>query len=129
MTNTTIHFQCETARFEIYLDKITGLPAPNIRKLFKLMLSEPWNNQTAIDTVEAFLPEQVEKTKEDWRQASVDFNNGWRLVHDKKSKQGRAIMAQNNKLHKAVKSTKGIHQHWMRIYGYWNDTKQKMNFK
>lgn len=129
MTHTTIHFQCETARFEIYLDKITGLPAPNIRKLFKLMLSEPWNNQTAIDTVEAFLPEQVEKTKEDWRQASVDFNNGWRLVHDKKSKQGCAIMAQNNKLHKAVKSTKGIHQHWMRIYGYWNDTKQKMNFK
>lgn len=129
MTNTTIHFQCETARFEIYLDKITGLPAPNIRKLFKLMLSEPWNNQTAIDTVEAFLPEQVEKTKEDWRQASIDFNNGWRLVHDKKSKQGRAIMAQNNKLHKAVKSTKGIHQHWVRIYGYWNDTKQKMNFK
>lgn len=129
MTNTTIHFQCETARFEIYLDKITGLPAPNIRKLFKLMLSEPWNNQAAIDTVEAFLPEQVEKTKEDWRQASIDFNNGWRLVHDKKSKQGRAIMAQNNKLHKAVKSTKGIHQHWVRIYGYWNDTKQKMNFK
>lgn len=125
MTNTTIHFQCETARFEIYLDKITGLPAPNIRKLFKLMLSEPWNNQAAIDTVEAFLPEQVEKTKEDWRQASVDFNNGWRLVHDKKSKQGRAVMAQNNKLHKAVKSTKGIHQHWVRIYGYWNDTKQK----
>lgn len=129
MTNTTIHFQCETARFEIYLDKITGLPAPNIRKLFKLMLSEPWNNQAAIDTVEAFLPEQVEKTKEDWRQASVDFNNGWRLVHDKKSRQGRAIMVQNNKLHKAVKSTKGIHQHWVRIYGYWNDTKQKMNFK
>lgn len=129
MTNTTIRFQYETARFEIYLDKITGMPAPNIRKLFKLMLSEPWNNQAAIDTVEAFLPEQVEKTKEDWRQASVDFNNGWRLVHDKKSKQGRAIMAQNNKLHKAVKSTKGIHQHWVRIYGYWNDTKQKMNFK
>lgn len=129
MTNTTIHFQCETARFEIYLDKITGLPAPNIRKLFKLMLSEPWNNQAAIDTVEAFLPEQVEKTKEDWRQASVDFNNGWRLVHDKKSRQGRAIVVQNNKLHKAVKSTKGIHQHWVRIYGYWNDTKQKMNFK
>lgn len=129
MTNTTIHFQCENARFEIYLDKITGLPAPNIRKLFKLMLSEPWNNQAAIDTVEAFLPEQVEKTKEDWREASIDFNNGWRLVHDKKSKQGRAIMAQNNKLHKAVKSTKGIHQHWVRIYGYWNDTKQKMNFK
>lgn len=128
MTNTTIHFQCETAQFEIFLDKITGLPAPNIRKLFKLMLSEPWNNQAAIDTVEAFLPAQIEKTKEDWRQASVDFNNGWRLVQDKKSKQGRAVMAQNNKLHKAVKSTKGIHQHWVRIYGYWNDTKQKMNF-
>lgn len=38
-------------------------------------------------------------------------------------------MAQNNRLHKAVKSAKGIHQHWVRIYGYWNDTKQQMNFK
>ena len=106
MTHATIRFQYDTARFELYLDKLTGLPAPNIRKLFKLMLSEPWNNQTAIDAVEAFLPHIVEE-----------------------SKKGRAIMAQNNRLHKAVKSAKGIHQHWVRIYGYWNDTKQKMNFK
>lgn len=106
MTHATIRFQYDTARFELYLDKLTGLPAPNIRKLFKLMLSEPWNNQTAID-----------------------FQNGWRLVPNKQSKKGRAIMAQNNRLHKAVKSAKGIHQHWVRIYGYWNDTKQQMNFK
>ena len=115
MTHATIRFQYDTARFELYLDKLTGLPAPNIRKLFKLMLSEPWNNQTAIDAVEAFLPHIVEESKEAWRQTSVDFQNGWRLVP--------------NKLHKAVKSAKGIHQHWVRIYGYWNDTKQKMNFK
>ena len=51
MTHATIRFQYDTARFELYLDKLTGLPA------------------------------------------------------------------------------KGIHQHWVRIYGYWNDTKQKMNFK
>ncbi len=43
MTHATIRFQYDTARFELYLDKLTGLPAPNIRKLFKLMLSEPWN--------------------------------------------------------------------------------------
>lgn len=55
--------------------------------------------------------------------------DGWRLVPNKQSKKGRAIMAQNNRLHKAVKSAKGIHQHWVRIYGYWNDTKQQMNFK
>lgn len=106
MTHATIRFQYDTARFELYLDKLTGLPAPNIRKLFKLMLSESWNNQTAIDAVEAFLPHIVEESKE-----------------------GRALIAQNNRLHKAVKSAKGIHQHWVRIYGYWNDTKQKMNFK
>ena len=109
MTHATIRFQYDTARFELYLDKLTGLPAPNIRKLFKLMLSE--------------------ESKEAWRQTSVDFQNGWRLVPNKQSKKGRAIMAQNNRLHKAVKSAKGIHQHWVRIYGYWNDTKQKMNFK
>lgn len=126
---TTIQFQYQTAHFEIYLEKLTGLPAPNIRKLFKLMLAEPWNNQTAIDTVEAFIPCTVEKSKEDWKQASTDFQHGWRLVHNKRSKEVRALMAQNNKLHKAVKSTKGIHQHWVRISGYWNDTKQKMNFK
>lgn len=93
------------------------------------MLSEPWNNQTAIDAVEAFLPHIVEESKEAWRQTSVDFQNGWRFVPNKQSKKGRAIMAQNNRLHKAVKSAKGIHQHWVRIYGYWNDTKQQMNFK
>lgn len=128
MTDTTIRFQYETARFELYLDKLTGLPAPNIRKLFKYLLSEPWNNQSAIGTVEIFLPLQIEQTKEAWRQASVDFQNGWRLVGDKRSKKGRALMAQNNKLHKAVKSAKGTYQHWVRIYGYWNDTKQKMKF-
>lgn len=73
MTHATIRFQYDTARFELYLDKLTGLPAPNIRKLFKLMLSEPWNNQTAIDAVEAFLPHIVEESKEAWRQTSVDF--------------------------------------------------------
>ena len=126
---TSIRFQYETAHFELYLEKLTGLPAPNIRKLFKLMLSEPWNNQTAIDAVEAFLPRIAEESKEAWKQASIDFQNGWRLVHNKRSKEGRKLMAQNNKLHKAVKSTKGIYQHWVRISGYWNDTKQIMNFK
>lgn len=124
---TTIHFQYENARFELYLEKLTGLPAPNIRKLFKLMLTEPLSNQTAIDAVEAFLPHMVDESKEAWKQASADFQNGWRLVHNKRSKEGRALMAQNNRLHKAVKSTKGIHQHWVRISGYWNDTKHSMN--
>lgn len=67
MTHTTVRFQYDTARFELYLDKLTGLPAPNIRKLFKLMLSESWNNQAAIDAVEAFLPAQIEESKEAWR--------------------------------------------------------------
>lgn len=126
---TTIQFQYETARFELYLEKLIGLPALNIRKLFKLMLSEPWNNQAAIDAVEAFLPHMVEQSKEAWKQASADFQNGWRLVGNKQSKEGRALMAQNNKLHKAVKSTKGVHQHWVRISGYWNDTKQQMKLR
>ena len=86
MTHATIRFQYDTARFELYLDKLTGLPAPNIRKLFKLMLSEPWNNQTAIDAVEAFLPHIVEESKEAWRQTSDDFQTGWRLVQNTQSK-------------------------------------------
>ena len=64
MTHTTVRFQYDTARFELYLDKLTGLPAPNIRKLFKLMLSESWNNQAAIDAVEAFLPAQKQRGME-----------------------------------------------------------------
>ena len=28
MTHATIRFQYDTARFELYLDKLTGLPAP-----------------------------------------------------------------------------------------------------
>lgn len=63
MTHTTVRFQYDTARFELYLDKLTGLPAPNIRKLFKLMLSEPWNNQAAIDTLRRFCRRRLMKAK------------------------------------------------------------------
>lgn len=63
MTHATIRFQYDTARFELYLDKLTGLPAPNIRKLFKLMLSEPWNNRQPLMLWRLFSHTSLRKAK------------------------------------------------------------------
>ena len=63
MTHATIRFQYDTARFELYLDKLTGLPAPNIRKLFKLMLSELGTIKPPLMPLRRFCRRRLRKAK------------------------------------------------------------------
>lgn len=130
MTDPTIRFQYETARFMLYLDKLNGLPISKLRKLFKLMLSEPWNNEEAITATELFLPDAVERSKEAWKQASLDYQHGWRLVEKPTRKQTKeekqadaAIRANNAALVRAVKKTKATHERWVKINETYNQVK------
>lgn len=41
----TVSFQQDTCHITLYLPKLPDLPIKNIRKLFSMMLSEPWNNE------------------------------------------------------------------------------------
>lgn len=52
------------------------LPLIKIRKLFKLMLSEPNRNTEAIMTTEAWLAAVVAKTKNTWMETSKSYSDG-----------------------------------------------------
>ena len=52
------------------------------------------------------------ESKEAWKQASIEYQNGWRNVFNKKSrlKEDRQKLRENNRLTAAVKRTKARHE-------------------
>lgn len=125
---TTIHFQQDTCRIELYLDRLPTLPLKNIRKLFSMMLSEPWNNEQAIADADAYFSTAVDDSKEAWAKASKEYQDGWRLVEKplrrrtrKEIKADAAIKANNEALARAVKQSKAQHERWVKIQSIWRD--------
>ena len=53
-SRTVSFVNCEY-RAELYLDRLLDLPIANLRKIFKLILSEAWSNDRAIAVVEEHL--------------------------------------------------------------------------
>lgn len=123
MNGPTVYFQSEGCQFKIHLDKLPVATLPKIKKLFRYIQSEKWNNQVASDAVEAFLPKQIAKSRKVWKQAGITYQNGYRLASNKRSKEGRTIEAQNNKLENAVKSAWKTYRKWEHIEEIWNEVK------
>lgn len=73
MNGPTVYFQSEGCQFKIHLDKLPVATLPKIKKLFRYIQSEKWNNQVASDAVEAFLPKQIAK-----KQKGVEA--GWHCI-------------------------------------------------
>lgn len=71
---------------DIYFDRLEDMPTSNIRKVFKLLLADPWSNEGAIRQMTLYLDAAVIESKEAWKQASIEYQNGWRLVANKKSR-------------------------------------------
>ena len=76
------------------------MPLSNIRKVFKLLLADPWSNEGAIRQMTLYLDAAVIESKEAWKQASIEYQNGWRNVFNKKSrlKEDRQKLRENNRL-------------------------------
>lgn len=130
----TVSFQQDTRRITLYLSKLSGLPFKNIRKLFSMMLSEPWNNEAAISTTDQFLKDIVVDSKAEWADASRRYQNEWRLIEKPARRRTRAeisataaIKSHNDELSRALKKAKTQHERWVNIQAIWNDTKHKMN--
>ena len=70
---------------DIYFDRLEDMPLSNIRKVFKLLLADPWSNEGAIRQMTLYLDAAVIESKEAWKQASIEYQNGWRNVFNKKS--------------------------------------------
>lgn len=129
----TVSFQQDTCHITLYLPKLPDLPIKNIRKLFSMMLSEPWNNEQAIADADAYFSTAVDDSKEAWAKASKEYQDGWRLVEKpirrrtrKEIKAAATIRADNEALVRAVKQSKAQHERWVKIQTLWNDTKHQM---
>ena len=118
-------------RADIYLDRLLDLPVTNLRKLIKLILSDPWTNKAAIERLTAHLESAVEESKQAWKLASKDYVDGYKATDYLKSycskKQLAEITKNNKRLAARVKSAKALHGRWLKIQTIWNDTKHPMN--
>ena len=78
---TVIHFYSrENFSATIDLKVLPTLPLVKIRKLLKLMLSEPNRNTEAIMATEAWLTEEVSKAKNDWMEAREKYQENFRTT-------------------------------------------------
>lgn len=118
-------------RADIYLDRLLDLPVTNLRKLIKLILSDTWTNEAAIERLTAHLESAVEESKQAWKLASKDYVDGYEATDYLKSycskKQLAEITKNNKRLAARVKSAKALHGRWLKIQTIWNDTKHPMN--
>lgn len=118
-------------RADIYLDRLLDLPVTNLRKLIKLILSDTWTNEAAIERLTAHLESAVEESKQAWKLASKDYMDGYEATDYLKSycskKQLAEITKNNKRLAARVKSAKALHGRWLKIQTIWNDTKHPMN--
>lgn len=118
-------------RADIYLDRLLDLPVTNLHKLIKLILSDTWTNEAAIERLTAHLESAVEESKQAWKLASKDYVDGYEATDYLKSycskKQLAEITKNNKRLAARVKSAKALHGRWLKIQTIWNDTKHPMN--
>lgn len=68
-----------------------------------------------------YLDAAVIESKEAWKQASIEYQNGWRNVFNKKSrlKEDRQKLRENNRLTAAVKRSKARHERWVKLQACW----------
>lgn len=96
---------------ELYPDRLGELPRANVRKLLRLMRGAQWENQAALDSLGAYLKDQVNTTKAAWEKASQDYVDGWKLVANKRSRKKAAMdtLRENRRLKTALKRAKGAY--------------------
>ena len=121
-----VTFRQDTCTIALHLEKLCELPVANVRKLFAMMLSELWNNEDAIQQTGAFLNEIVPESKELWHLASIEFQNGWRLVRNKRSRAPDVVekLNRNKQLTRAVKRAKAQYERWEKIRSLWAEAQQ-----
>jgi hypothetical protein len=82
-TETMIHFQAHGGAFQatMILEAIPVLTLFKIRKLFKLILSDPQRNAEAIQAITSYLPREATEARDVWHKASKDYQNNYRATY------------------------------------------------
>ena len=124
-----VHFTYRTAEYWlVYPDALVNLALPNKKKLFRMMLSEPWNNAAAIAATVVALDQLVTDSKEDWLAASVAFQKGYvdtKFRYELTKAQVKKANANNKKLLDGVKRTKATHERMLKIKAAYEEVAAK----
>lgn len=120
MDNVTVSFRYETAHFTLnYPAAIMTMTQTNLKKLFKFMVSD-WQreaNAEAVRVTHEALTAYVEKTKQAWHDASVEYQRGF--VDTKYH------YCTNKKLMNAVKAAKSKHERAQKLLTFFEEVKDK----
>lgn len=116
-----ITFWQDTCTVNLFLDKLCDLPLANVRKLYAMMLSEPDRNAAAIIALGEYFETAIADSKAAWALASKEYQNGWRLVPDKRSRTPAAVetLTRNKQLTRAVRRAKAQHERWVKLKTLW----------
>lgn len=116
-----ISFKQDTCTVNLFLDKLCDLPLANVRKLYAMMLSEPDRNAAAIIALGEYFETAIADSKAAWALASKEYQNGWRLVPDKRSRTPAAVetLTRNKQLTRAVRRAKAQHERWVKLKTLW----------
>ena len=103
MPNNTFEFRDGDCSLTLDVDKLDSLPLKNLRLCLRILRGHPED----IKRLESALQQSLEQAKEDWRDASNAFVNGWKDA-DKQSKRKEAIETrkQNTQLKSNLKRAK-----------------------
>lgn len=121
----TIFFSADTCHIVLHLPKLIELPAPNCRKLFELMFSEPWNNEEAIQIIELHLQDAIAISNKELQAASNAYDQGWREVQNPKSRRREVVetLKENRRLTEALKTAKTRHDSWVKLNEIYHQVK------
>lgn len=116
-----ITFRQDTCTVNLFLEKLCDLPLANVRKLYAMMLSDPDRNAAAIAALGEHLETAIADSKAAWAQASREYQDGWRLVPNKRSRTPAAVetLTRNKQLTRAVRRTKAQHERWVKLKALW----------
>lgn len=112
-----INIRSGTYSAYIILEELPNLATTKIRKLFKLMFSDPDENREAIDAISIWLSRSIPDAKAVWALASQQFTNGWRKVKNQRSRRPEVIkqLQINNQLTDAMKSAKAKYDQLVKL--------------
>lgn len=118
----TVSFSQDTFHATLLLSGLLELPVKNIRKIFSIMLSEPWQNEQAIHDMELYLEDIVPDSKWAWDDASVRFQREWWKIEKPTGRRTKAqihaaaeLKAHNDELTRTVKTCKAKYERWVKI--------------
>ena len=131
MTPFVIDIKHPTGRIELVVPTwFDEASAKNIRLVFNLIMQHSRDNAVTITELDSFFINRTAELKEEWSQASRDYQNGYqipdRMFHPEWSlKDLKAVQLSNRKLLNAVKKAKTRYEKMCKVKALYEDLKKK----